>query len=127
GVYRRPFSFTLRCVRLKFHHKNLFRVIDLGQFDFDYFVQRGLYMASHEAGLNGYLAMSSINQHAELYAPRPAMGKQSIQRGPGCASGEKNIVHEHDILIFNRETDLLVLHYRFGTERRKIIAIKSNV
>src|ERR1700730_6251665 len=55
------------------------------------------------------------------------MRKKRVERSPGRTPCEENIVHQNNILVLNRKSYFFLLHYGLGTERRKIVAVESNV
>ncbi|SPF37378.1 hypothetical protein SBA1_180006 [Candidatus Sulfotelmatobacter kueseliae] len=112
---------------LFFHQQHFLRVVNLSQFDLDHFVHRGLHVAADEGGLDGNLAMSAVNQHAELHAPRPPVLKERIERGAGSAAGEQNIVYHHDVLFLDLKPNLFLLHHGLRPQGREIVAIEGDI
>ena len=66
------------------HQQHFLRIVDLGQLDLDDFIHRCLTNATHEGSFNREFAVATIDQYAELHAPRAAMRKQRVH---GCADG----------------------------------------
>src|SRR5205807_862451 len=73
------------------------------------------------------LAVPAINQHTKLHSPWAPVRKERIQRSSRRAPGVKDVVHQHNILVFDLEPDLLFLHYGLGSERGQVITIESDV
>ena len=71
--------------------------------------------------------MTPVNQHAHLHTPRPPMREQCIQCGPGRSAREQHIVYQHDILVFNVESNFLFLHHRLGTQSGEVVPIERDV
>jgi len=46
------------------HEQNLFSFVDLSEFHFDDFIQRGLHIAADECRFHWYLTMTTVNQNA---------------------------------------------------------------
>ena len=68
-------AFARHRLRNAFHHQDLFFLVNLSKLYFNDFAVRGLYGAAHEGSFNGQLAVSAINEHAELHAARAAVVK----------------------------------------------------
>src|ERR1700730_5422700 len=71
--------------------------------------------------------MSPVDQDAQLNLSRSAMRKKRVERSPGRAPGEEDIVDQNNVLVLNRKPDFFLLHNGLGADRRKIVAVESNV
>ena len=79
--------------------------------------------------LNRQLAMfvAPIDQHGELHASRPAKINQLIQRGANRAAGVQNVVNQNDVAVFNIPGKFSAADDWLCADRRKVVAIKSDV
>src|ERR1700683_1623763 len=110
-----------------FDEDHLFVAVNLLQLDLDDLAVGGLYMAAHEAGLDGQLAMAAIDQHQQLYAPRPAMIKERVQGGPYGTAGGENVGDENNIAAGDIEADGPRDDDRANIARRKVVAVEVNI
>jgi hypothetical protein len=58
-----------------------------------------------KAGLDRQLAMAAVDQHQQLYAPRPAVVKERVQRRAYGSAGVENIVDQNDVAAGDIEAD----------------------
>src|SRR2546423_567487 len=119
--------FFLQSRNLSFHQQNLFGIVNLGQFHLDHFIHRGLHISSYEGGIDRNLAMSSVDQDAELHLARTAVRKQRIQCCACGTPGKEYVIDEHNIFFFNLEPDLFFLNDGFWPQRRQVITVKSDI
>ncbi len=89
-----------------FDQDHFFIVVNLPQLDLDDFPGGRLHMAADKAGLDGQLAMAAVDQHQQLYAPRPAVVKKRVERRAYGAAGVENIVDQDDVAAGNIEADV---------------------
>ena len=69
----------------------------------------------------------AINQHRELHAPRPAEIDQLVERRPHRATSVKHIIDQDDAAPFDVAGQFGAADNRFGADRRKIIAVQSDI
>src|SRR5450631_501041 len=84
-------------------HEDLLHTVDFLELDFDNFNIGGLHLAPDEARLDGQFAVSAVDQHQQLYAGRPTVVEQRVQRGPDGAAGVEHVVHQDDVLARHAE------------------------
>src|SRR5207244_8826938 len=76
------------------HQQNSFRFIQLAQLHLNDLVARGLHAPAHELSLHRQLAVSAIDQHAELHPLWASMAEQRVHGGTGRPPGVKNIINQ---------------------------------
>src|ERR1700756_4858536 len=97
---------------LLLHEKHFFSVIDLGELDLDDFIGRGLDVSPDERGRNGQLAVSAADEHPELITAGASVGEKRVQPRTNGASGEQNVIDQHNVLFFDMHSDIRFLHDR---------------
>lgn len=91
---------------LLLHEKHFFSVIDLGELDLDDFMGRGLDVSPDERGRNGQLAVSAVDEHTELTTAAASVGEKRVRRRTNGASGEQNVIDQHNVLFFAMHSDI---------------------
>src|SRR5438128_6504480 len=112
---------------LPLHQQDLFRIVQFAELDFDDLIAGGLHLASDEAGLDGYLTVSTVAKRAELHFAGASFAEQSIHCGPRGTPGVKNVIHENDVLARDWEIDFCFLHDRLRAECGEIITVKRDI
>src|SRR5215813_14969889 len=109
------------------HHQHFFGVVDLREFDLDYFPHGGLDISSDEGGFDGQFAVSAIDEHAQLHARRAAVGQERFQRCSSRTTGKEHIIDDHDVLIFDGHAEVGMLDYGRRPNGGEVVAIESYV
>jgi len=112
---------------LLLHEKHFFSVIDLGELDLDDFIARGLDVSPDERGRNGQLAVSAVDEYTELNPAGASVGEKRVQRRTNGASGEQNVIDQHNVLSVDIHSDIRCLHDRPWAQRGKVVAVKGDV
>src|SRR6201987_5062204 len=107
--------------------QNLFVVVYLAKFYLDDLAIRSLNRAPYEAGLDGKLAMTAVDQRQKLHAARTSVIEERIEGGAGGAACVQHVVNQYDLAIADIKTERAWDHDRPRATRRQIIAIKADV
>ena len=110
-----------------FDQDHLLVVVDLPQLDLDDLAGCGLHVPADETGLDGQLAMTAVDQHQQLYAPRTAMVKERVQRRAYGSAGVENIVDQNDVAPGNVEADGAGNDDRPNIAGGKVVAVEVDV
>ena len=108
-----------------FDEDHLFVAVNLLQLDLDNLAVGGLHVPADETGLDGQLAMAAVDEHQQLYPPRPAMVKERVQRCPYGSAGVENIVDENDVAAGDIEADGPGDDDGANIARRKVVAVEA--
>src|SRR5262249_26221108 len=81
------------------YKQDLLAGINLEQLYLNNLTRGGLHCAPNKDRFDRQFAMPAINQHAQLNAAWTSVIEQSIQCGPRCAPGVKDVVHKNDVLV----------------------------
>src|ERR1700745_279782 len=114
-------------MRLLFHQKYFFRLVDLGELDLDDLVHGSLDGAADEGGFDREFAMTAIDQHTKLHAAWASVIKERVKRGANGTSGKEDVIGEDDVLVGDIDADVGFLDYGARTESGEIIAVESDV
>src|SRR5579859_6969684 len=110
-----------------FDQDHFFVVVDLPELDLDNFPGCGLHMASDKTGLDGRLAMATVNQHQQLYSPRAAVVKESVQGSADGSAGVENIVDQNNVAAGDIKADGAGNYDRPNITGGKVVAVEVDV
>jgi len=107
--------------------ENLFVVVDFAQLDFNDFAARGGDGSADEAGLDGKLAVSAVDEHEQLDALGAALVEEGVEGRADGAAGVEDVVHEDDVAAIDVEADVAFFDDRARACGGKVVAIEADV
>ena len=89
--------------------------------------QIGRDVQAHNVGLNGNLAMASIDQNRQADACRPPQVADGVQGGANRPAREQDVIHEHDLGSVDVKRDLGASQHGPPRDVFEIVAIERDV
>ena len=71
--------------------------------------------------------MAAVDEHRETDRPWAPVIDERVHRGADRASGEQDVVHEHDDLVVDREVQRRLVDDRGVADAREIVAVQRDV
>ena len=84
-------------------------------------------MLANVGGFDGQFAMTAVDEHGQLHAPRPPVIKKCVERGADSAAGEEHIVADDHIAALDVDADGAWGYHRANIRRRQIVAVELDV
>jgi hypothetical protein len=103
------------------------RVIGFVEFYQDIFFAAGGDIAADEVGADRQFPVATVDKDRELYALWPAVIHHGIHGGPNGSAGEKDVIHQDNILPFDTERDFGFSDRKMGRLSFEVVPVEGYV
>jgi hypothetical protein len=121
------FSAVVEVLVGELDQENLFVVVDLTEFDLNDLASRRGDGAADEAGFNGKLAVSAVDEDEQLHALGAPLVEESIEGRTDGTAGVEDVVHQDDVAAIDVEADFAFFDHRARACSGEVVAIEADV